>query len=184
MKNNNFRILKKIVLAASAFSIFSCYPSYSKSSEGAVSYQKSPAEVEKVLQKLIRYEIDASFLSTQCMENLKDSSLRSMISDIKEKCENNVNDLTNLLKKYGNNIPEYGKDFKGYFMEGYAAMRGAFSDKGALEAFDTNLKLILKSYDSALKASLPQDVKDKLTGIYQQKRENLNALNRKIGEIS
>lgn len=134
------------------------------------------AHTVKTLQKLVQYEIDHSFLLSQCINNLKNQDLKINIVKMQEECESNIKDLSSFIKKYNGEIPAHEKDFKGFFMEGYAAMRGLLTDQGALKALHTNQKLILKAFESALNSNLPEDTLGKIKEIVEKKRVNLNLI--------
>ena len=53
------------------------------------------------------------------------------------------------------------------------AMRGFFTDKGAMKALDAHNELILKPFDSSLKTRLVPDVKETSRKIYDKKKEFL-----------
>ena len=163
--------LRKIILLAAPLACFGYYPSWALPDQPAALNQKVQEETVKELQKLTQYEIDESFLISQCLDNLKDQALKARLLTIKNECENNIKDLSDLVKQYGGELPEYSKDFKGYFMNGYAAMRGAFTDKGVLKALHTNLKLILKAFESSIKSSLPTETTEILKKICENKRK-------------
>lgn len=153
----------------------SCYPAYSIN-QPSVQDQKSIEETGKVLQDLTHYEIDSSFLISQCMENVKNPALKDNLLKLKNESERNIEELSNLVKKYGGEPPAYSKDFKGFFMKGYAAMRGAFTDQGAIKALHTNSHMILKAFESALNSQLPADVKEIIQKIYENKKRSLQSL--------
>ncbi|WP_032113706.1 DUF2383 domain-containing protein [Candidatus Paracaedibacter symbiosus] len=124
--------------------------------------------VAKILQELAQAEIDASFLIRQAMENINSSVLREKLRQFKQQCEEHIKVLSNLVHAYGREAPSYSRDFKGFFMQGYAAMRGLLSDKGVMAALHTNLQKIVKIYESQLNSSdLPEDVKAKIKEIYE-----------------
>jgi hypothetical protein len=56
-------------------------------------------------------------------------------------------------------------------MQGYAAMRGALTDRGAMKALHANSQAILKAFESALNSSLPTDIKEEVQKIYDKKKE-------------
>ncbi len=162
--------LRKIILLVAPLAFFGCYPSWALPAQPASQNQKVQEETIKELQKLTQYEIDESFLISQCIDNVKEQTLKARLLTIKNECENNIVELAILVKQYGGEPPEYSKDFKGYFMNGYAAMRGAFTDQGVLKALHTNLKLILKPLESAINSELPTEAKEALKKIYENKK--------------
>jgi uncharacterized protein (TIGR02284 family) len=181
MKKRKINLLKKYVLWVAPLAFFGCHPSHVYAGNVAsVQAQKTTEETAKILQELAQYEIDGFFLVNQCIDNVKNQAIKDKLSTIKGECEGHINDLSVLIKKYGKEAPEYTKDFKGYFMEGYAAMRGAFTDQGALKALHTNLKLILKSFEKNLSLSFPADVKETVMRIYENKKKSIQYLESQI----
>lgn len=128
----------------------------------------SSENIAKILQEITQAEIDASFLISQAMENINNSVLREKLLQFKQQCEEHIKALCNLVHTYGREAPSYSRDFKGFFMQGYAAMRGLVSDKGVMTALHTNLQKIVKIYESHLNSSnLPEDVRAKVKEIYE-----------------
>jgi len=151
-------------------------PGYTTGSPATSKEMHSATHTVKTLQELIQYEIDHSFLLIQCIDNLKNNDLKANIMKMKEECESTIKDLSSFIIKYNGEIPSYEKDFKGFFMEGYAAMRGVLTDQGALKALHTNQKLILKAFESALHSNLPEDVLGKTKEIVEKKKVNLKLI--------
>lgn len=179
MKKNALNLMKKVVLWTTPLAFFCCYPSYATNTT-VTQNQKAIQETAKILQNLTQYEIDESFLIDQCISNVSNEAIKAKLFTIKGECDERIKELAMLVKKYGGAVPTYSKDFKGYFMNGYAAMRGGFTDQGALKALDTNIKLILKAFESTLKPPLPQDVKDTITKICEDKKKTLQYLDIEI----
>lgn len=167
----------RIIFIATPLLAFS--PSYSHGeSEPTEHAQKiQDEEAVKVIEKLTQYEIDASFLLTQCIENVKDVALKVKLNAIKKECEQDIDTLLALGKKHGVKPMEYSKDFKGYFMNGYTTMRGIFTDKGTLNALDTNLKVVLNAFESALKSTLPEEVRDAIQKMCVVKKKSIKEIN-------
>lgn len=175
MTKNKLLSIKKIALLVAPIMFFGCYHSLAAPEQVLTQNQKTQEEVVKTLQKLAQYEIDGSFLINQCLDNLTNQALKGKIQVIGSEYANNIKELSNLLIKYGGHIPDYTKDFKGYFMSGYAAMRG-FTDEGALKALDTNLKLILKAFEASLSSPVPADVKGAIKNIYENNKKAVETI--------
>lgn len=169
--NNKLISLKKIVFLVAPLALFGCYHSYAATEQPLTQTQKNQEETVKVLQKLTHYAIDGSFLISQCIDNLSTQTLKEKLQKIKGECDVNIKELSALLIKYGGNVPDYSKDFRGYFMSGYTAMRGAFTDQGTFNALHTNLKLILKAFESALSSSAPADAKEVIKKAYDRTKK-------------
>lgn len=177
MRRKKLLSLKKIALLVAPLALFGCYHSYAAAPEQpSIQAKKNQEETTKVLQKLTQYAIDESFLISQCIDNLSNRALKDKLHLINSKCADNIKELSTLLIKYGGNAPDYSKDFKGYFMSGYAAMRGVFTDQGTLNALHTNLKLILKAFDSALSSSVPTEVKETIKKVYEDNKKAIQTI--------
>ena len=176
---------KKIIAASRAIlmatTLVAFSPSYSHEGNEPTEYAQKiqGKEAIKAIEKLTQYEIDESFLLTQCIENVKDPGIKAKLALIKKDVEKNLNVLTKLGQKYGAEPIEHSKDFKGYFMNGYTAMRGIFTDKGTLNALDTNLNVVLNAFESALKSTLPEEVRNdiqKMCAVKKKTIQDISAL--------
>jgi uncharacterized protein (TIGR02284 family) len=169
MENKIMKLLK--ILFFVVFSLSDYHAAYSQ--ESATQNQKNIEENVKLLQNLTQYEIDYSFLISQCMENINNQALKGKLFKMREECESNIQELSSLIVKYGREKLDYSRDFKGFFMQGYAAMRGLTSDQGAISALHTNSKTILKAFESALNRALPEDIKKVVNKIYESQKISL-----------
>jgi uncharacterized protein (TIGR02284 family) len=138
-----------------------------------VKVAQNAEDTAKTLQSLAHYEIDASFLLGQAIENVKDEALKNSLIEIRAKCEKNIKILSNLTQQYGREAPAHSKDFKGYFMQGYLAMRGLASDHGVMSALHWNLQSLARAYEEALKTILPDDAREKVTQAYKDTKDHL-----------
>lgn len=85
----------------------------------------------------------------------------------------NIKTLSELIHQYGKEAPMHTKDFKGYFMQGYLAMRGWTSDQGLMRALHSNLQILIGAYEDALKRELPTDVREKVSQIHEIVKDHL-----------
>src|SRR5690349_9095815 len=100
IKNNRFNLIK-IALIVAPMVFFGCYHNaltgqvYTQSQN-----EKKQPDVVKKLQELTQYEIDGSFLLSQCMENLKSQPLKSKLITMKSDSETMISDLAAFVTKY------------------------------------------------------------------------------------
>jgi hypothetical protein len=175
MTKNKMKTLKKIALVIAPIAFFGCYHTVGYC-ESPTQNQQSSEETKKLLQDLTQYEIDGAFLILQCKDNINNQLIKSKLQPLQTQFEKDIRELSNMVKKYDGVVPDYTKDFKGYFMNGYAAMRGIFTDKGAIKALHTNLGLIQKSFESALTSTLPSDAKESVRKVYEDNQKALEAI--------
>lgn len=135
------------------------------------------------LKSLVHYEIDHSFLLTQAVHNLKDKDIGQKFSSFKEDVEVNIKKLSSLIENSGGNPPEHSRDFKGFFMQGYAAIRGVATDYGILQAIESNEKLILGTYEKALKLAFEDTIKKDLQNFYDKNKEITKYVNEQAQKL-
>lgn len=145
-----------------------------QANKAIVKNSASAENTAKVLQEIAQAEIDAAFLIRQAMENVNNSVLREKLRHYEQQCEEHIKTLGGLVQAHGREAPSHSRDFKGFFMQGYAAMRGLVSDQGVMTALHTNLQKILKIYESHLNSiHFPEDVKSKVKQIYDEDKKLL-----------
>jgi len=130
-------------------------------------------DTAKSLQILAQHEIDASALIGQAIDNVENKTIKDQLINIKKVCEKNIVRLASLIQQYGRKAPAHTKDFKGYFMQGYLAMRGWTSDQGLMRALHSNLQVMMSAYENALKKALPEDAKEQVSQLYEDARRRL-----------
>lgn len=126
-----------------------------------------------ILQSLAQCEIDTAALINQAIENVQGKTIQDTLMDIKNDCEKSITILASLIHRYGAEAPTYTKDFKGYFMQGYLAMRGWPSDQALMRALHTNLKLLIGTYEDALAKDLPNNIREQISQIYDKAKDRL-----------
>lgn len=134
------------------------------------------------LEKLVHLDIDAIHAYDQAIEKIDVESIRSQITDFKRDHERHVSDLSEIIRSNGGEVPEFSRDFKGFFIEGFTALRSATGTEGALKAMQVNEKLTNSKYDDSLSWDVPQDVKDVLMRNREDERRHIEYITRCIDE--
>jgi uncharacterized protein (TIGR02284 family) len=116
-------------------------------------------EVAKTLGSLCQYTIDESFLLSQTIEKIDNKGIGQKFVSFKDEAEGFIKELSDHIRKLGKEPPNYSRDFKGFLMQGWEAIRGLASDEGVLQALQTNIQRIIKAYEEALRLDLPGDAK-------------------------
>lgn len=106
--------------------------------------------VAKKLKKLHQLEVDANHIYEECIERLRDPSIKTAMSEYKKDHEKHLDDIEILLEKINVVPPERSKDVKGLFLESLTALRSAISDDQALKAMRMNEELVYKTYEDTL----------------------------------
>jgi uncharacterized protein (TIGR02284 family) len=176
-QKNRMKTIKIIGLTMAPMVFFGSYHTPTSAQTLPQNHQQSD-ESARQLKDLAQYQIDGSFLLLQGIENVNSQALKSKLQEVHKQYEENIKNLSNLLTKQGGEFPKYSRDFKGYFMSGYAAMRGIFTDKGVLKALETNLESIQKAFDSALNSSssLSLETKEAVRKVYESNQKALQTI--------
>ncbi|MEW5895799.1 MAG: PA2169 family four-helix-bundle protein [Candidatus Omnitrophota bacterium] len=140
-------------------------------------------EVVEHLNDLINLDIDASNSYLQAVEKIDDTSIQEQMLTFREEHERHIDSLNGELQKMGEKPSKRTKDFKGYLMEGFTALRSASGTSGALEAMKQNEKLVNKKYKEAVKWEVPEEVHRIIQENYEDVQEHLMYINIKLDEI-
>jgi uncharacterized protein (TIGR02284 family) len=101
------------------------------------------------LKSLVKLDIDAASAYEEALEHIDTPSIHKTINLYLEDHKRHVDTLSNLLRTAGEVPPERTKDIKGYFIEGFTAIRSATGEEGALKALLSNEKITNRKYQEA-----------------------------------
>jgi len=132
------------------------------------------------LISLVHLDIDAIHAYDQAIEKIEIRSIKNQLKIFREDHFRHVNDLSVEVKKMGGTPPEFKKDFKGFVLQGFTALRSVTGTEGALHAMETNEKITNSSYEKALSWDLPQDVRSIVERNREDERRHLEFIRRAI----
>jgi uncharacterized protein (TIGR02284 family) len=133
-------------------------------------------EIVKLLEALAHVDIDAWHAYGQAMEKIEDAlEIRRKLEEFRDDHRRHVTDLSGKIVDLGGNPPEFSKDFKGYLIEGFTALRSISGTQGALAAMRSNEQLTNRKYAKALEEKgLPSDIRDLLERDYADEQRHLH----------
>lgn len=129
--------------------------------------------VIKILNDLIKLDADAVNAYGQAIDNIDDNTVRSRIQEFQRDHERHIRDLSECVRDLGGTPVERKRDFKGFLLEGFTAIRSATGTDGALKAMRTNEQLTNRSYDKALSENLPEKVREVVARNREDERRHL-----------
>lgn len=115
-------------------------------------------ETTKNLNSLIQLDIDAIHGYEQAMKNINEMHIRDQLAEFRNDHHRHFRELSAVVQGSGGTPPEYSPDFKGFFIQGFTALRSLTGTEGSLKAMETNEKLTNKTYEEASSWDLPLDV--------------------------
>lgn len=102
------------------------------------------------LNSLIQLDIDAVHAYDQAIAQIDDQVIKSKIQTFQDDHRRHVADLSNEVRALGGTPTEFSRDFKGFLIEGFTALRSATGTDGALKAMKQNEELTNKTYREAV----------------------------------
>jgi len=110
------------------------------------------------LQKLIQLDVDATHAYDQAIKNVSEQVIKEKLVAFQAEHRNHIDLLSAKVQELGGTPPELTSDFKGFIITGFTALRSLTGTKGALEAMETNERLMNSRYSEAAKLDYPPDV--------------------------
>lgn len=107
-------------------------------------------QISNKLEKLIKLDIDAVRAYEQALSNIDHAEIHHTISQFRDDHKRHIKELCEAVRNLGEEPPSDSPDLKGFFIEGFTAIRSATGTEGALKAMHTNEKLTTSTYEDAL----------------------------------
>lgn len=115
-------------------------------------------ELIEQLESLIKLDIDAIHSYDQAIKRIDQPRFKDKLTTFQADHRRHVDSLSAKLRELGEAPPAFSPDFKGFFLEGFTALRSMTGTKGALEAMETNERLTTSRYEKASGLDFPTDV--------------------------
>lgn len=125
------------------------------------------------LSSLMQLAIDAVHAYGQAIKNIDVPSVREQLISFQGDHERHIRELSECIRGYGAQPPEYSRDFKGFLIQGFTAIRSGTGTAGALRAMKSNEEKTNQHYNEALSWDLPADVRALVQRNYEDERRHL-----------
>lgn len=132
------------------------------------------------LQALIKLDIDAIHAYDQAIKRIEQPLFRDRLVTFQEDHRRHVDDLSAKMRELGETPPAFTPDFKGFFLEGFTALRSMTGTKGALEAMETNERLTTSRYEKASSLDFPSDIAILIKQNYADEQRHLSFIREAI----
>ena len=129
-------------------------------SEDAITKSTQNERTISVLNNLIQVDIDTYHTYTQAIEALSSPNSIQTLKAFRNEHEQHINTLSKIVRAKGGVPPEFSRDFKGYMISGYTAVKVKGGIHSIFQAMETNETLTVKYHIDALKVDLPNDIRD------------------------
>ncbi len=141
-------------------------------------------EVIAILNDLLQIDIDAYHAYNQSIDSMEESTYREKLTDFRSDHERHIGALSDLIHQLGGQPTDFSRDFKGFLISGYTAIRSITGTVGILKAMDTNEILTKDRYQQALKAPLPDSVKEVVTSHMHDEERHVSEIEKMLNEAT
>lgn len=140
------------------------------------------SEIIDRLNDLIKLDIDASRAYGQALGAVDSLDIKSRLSAYREDHDRHATELQAAVRGLGGAPAEMTPDIKGYFIEGFTALRGMTGTEGALKAMQTNERLTNSRYKDAIGdlVDAPAEIRVLLDRNYADERRHLEYIDRAL----
>jgi uncharacterized protein (TIGR02284 family) len=128
-------------------------------SEEAITKPTQNERTISVLNNLIQVDIDTYHTYTQAIAALSSPNSIKTLKAFRNEHEQHINTLSKIVRARGGVPPEFSRDFKGYMISGYTAVKVKGGVHSVFQAMETNEALTIKYHNDALKVDLPNEIR-------------------------
>jgi uncharacterized protein (TIGR02284 family) len=129
-------------------------------SEEAITKSSQNERTISVLNNLIQVDIDTYHTYTQAIQALSSPHSIQTLNTFRNEHEQHIHTLSKIVRAKGGIPPEFSRDFKGYMISGYTAVKVKGGMHSVFQAMETNKALTVKYHKDALKVDLPSDIRN------------------------
>lgn len=137
-------------------------------------------EIADRLKSLCQLDIDAIHAYKKANEHIDVAGIKKTISQFQSDHERHVSTLSDMIRNYGGEPPEFSKDFKGFLLQAFASIRSVTGTEGALNALQGGEKMTTNAYSDAVSQDFPPMVLVLLRRNYEDERRHLNYIEQSI----
>lgn len=125
------------------------------------------------LKSLMQLDVDAVHAYTQAIDSIEHRAVGDQLITFRGDHERHINELAACIRRFGGTPPERSRDFKGFLIEGFTAIRSMTGTEGALKAMKSNEETTNKQYGDAMMIDFPADVRALIERNFDDEKRHL-----------
>ncbi|WKZ31933.1 MAG: ferritin-like domain-containing protein [Thermodesulfobacteriota bacterium] len=137
-------------------------------------------EIAKELISLCKIDIDAVHAYNQALRHLDIAGVRNEIESFRGDHERHIKELSDAIRTFDEEPPEFSKDFKGYLLDAFTRVRSLTGAEGALKALKGGEEMTNRNYSNAVKMAFPPPLKSLIEKNYRDEQRHLNYIEQAI----
>lgn len=131
-------------------------------------------ELIRELGQLAQVDIDTVHTYNRVLDEISDEIVRARLTEFRDSHIKHITDLAAEIRSLGGQPPELTKDFKGYVIEAFAALRKAVGMKSAMKALKTAEKINYDYYGNIVSKNAPSSLKELLRKHFTDEKIHLD----------
>lgn len=132
------------------------------------------------LQDLCQLDIDAFHAYGKAIEHIDAPMLREQIAKFQSDHERHVSDLSAIIRRLDGEPPEFSRDFKGFLLEGFTALRSMTGTEGAMKALKSAEEMTNKRYGDARSWDMPLDIISVIQSNFEDEQRHIHYVEQAI----
>lgn len=141
-------------------------------------------DIIAVLSNLVQLDIDAVHAYSQAIKEIDDSIIRDRLLKFQEEHRARIDALSKIIADMGGKPPEQSKDFKGYVIEAFAAIRSFTGLKGALKGIKITEEITNRYYGEVVSQEMPSEVKGVLRTYFSEEKVHLDYISSNLQALA
>ena len=126
------------------------------------------------LANLVQLDIDAVHAYDQVLKEIDDPIISRRLLTFQEEHRNHIRGLSRHIEELGGQPPEPSRDFKGFVIEAFTAIRSFTGLKGALKAMKITEDITNRYYGEVVSWQAPAEVKEVLRTYFSEEKIHLD----------
>jgi uncharacterized protein (TIGR02284 family) len=141
-------------------------------------------ELIETMSKLVQLDIDAVHAYEQAVKEIDDPIIKERLLKFQSEHHRHINDLSKQIDDLGGQPPEPSKDFKGYLIEAFTAIRSFTGLKGALQSLKITEEIANRYYGEVVSREAPSEVKEALRTCFSEEKIHLDYISSNLQTLT
>lgn len=141
-------------------------------------------ETAEKLSSLMYLDFDAARAYEQAIQEIDDSIIRERMVEFLNDHERHITDIRSMIGMLGETPPEPSRDVKGFFLEGWAAIRSMSGTEGALKVMKSNEELTNRRYNDARSWDVSTHVMDLIIQNHTDEERHLTYIEEQLSVVA
>jgi len=130
-------------------------------------------DLVEAISSLIQLDIDTVYAYDQAIGEIEDKIIQARLTDFRDAHRHHSERLSEEIRSLGGTPPKSTKDFKGYAIEAFTALRGFTGMKGALKALKTVEEFTNRQYAEIVSQDVPAPIKEIFRKYFSEEKIHL-----------